>query len=93
MGELNSVAKQIHKMCPEAVEITLEDGTKATFQISRTEFFQQEFQAEGTRVDDDAEYRFVSSKDNESILVGRKGQDESEWTMLGAIRNVRKPIR
>lgn len=64
---------------------TRDDGTEAVFHISGAEFFQQEFQAEGTRVDDDADYRFVSSDDNETILVGRKGPEDSGWSMVGSI--------
>ena len=72
-------------MSPDPVALTLDDGTEAVFRISSAEFFQQEFQAEGTRVDDDAEYRFVTSEDNESILVGRKAPEDEHWSMIGKI--------
>ncbi|MFP8951940.1 transcriptional regulator [Natrialbaceae archaeon A-arb3/5] len=88
MAELNPVAKRIHQLSPDPVELTLDDGTTAVFRISGAEFFQREFQAEGVREDDDAAYRFVSSEDTESILVGRKGVDESEWTMIGTVTEV-----
>ncbi|UHQ98597.1 transcriptional regulator (plasmid) [Natrinema zhouii] len=86
MADLNPIAKRIHNVSPDPIRLTLDDGTKAVFHIFGAEFFQQEFQAEGTRVDDDdAEYRFVSSDDNETILVGRKGPEDSGWSMVGSI--------
>lgn len=88
MADLNPIAKRIHQISPEPVELTLSKGTTAVFHITGAEFFQQEFQAEGIREDDDADYRFITSTDNESILVGRKGVDESEWTMIGTVAEV-----
>ena len=85
MADLNPIAKQIHNVSPDPVRLTLDDGTEAIFHISGAEFFQQEFQAEGTRMDDDADYRFVSSDDNETILVGRKGPEDSGWSMVGSV--------
>lgn len=88
MADLNPIAKRIHNITPDPVRVTLEDGTEATFQFSWTEFFQQEFQAEGTRDGDDADYRLVSSEDNETILVGRQQTGEDGWEMIGAIESV-----
>ncbi|MFA9426560.1 transcriptional regulator [Natronorubrum sp. A-ect3] len=84
MADLNPIGKRIHNISPDPVRLTLDDGTEAVFRVSGAEFFQQEFQAEGTRDDDDgAAYRFVSSADNDAILVGRKGPDEKGWSMIG----------
>ncbi len=88
MADLNPIAKRIHQLSPDPVELVLDDGTAAVFHISGAEFFQQEFQAEGVREDDDAAYRFISSADNESVLVGRQGDDESDWTVVGAVTEV-----
>ncbi len=85
MADLNPIAKRIHNVTPKPVRLTLDDGTEAVFEMSWTEFFQQEFQAEGTRKGDDAEYRFISSEDNDSILVGRSGPDEEGWAAVGAV--------
>ena len=85
MADLNPIAKRIHNVTPEPVELTLADGTEAVFEFEWTEFFQQEFQAEGSRKDDEASYRLVSSDDNEDILVGRQPTGEDGWEMLGAI--------
>ncbi|SIR60174.1 transcriptional regulator [Natronorubrum thiooxidans] len=85
MAELNPIGKRIHHISPDPVRLTLEDGTEAVFHISGAEFFQQEFQAEGTRDDDEATYRFVSSADNDAILVGRQGLDEDGWSMIGEV--------
>ena len=88
MADLNPTAKRIHNLTPTPVRLTLNDGTEAVFEMAWTEFFQQEFQAEATRRDDDADYRLVSSEDNESILVGRSGADDEGWSMIGAIVEV-----
>jgi hypothetical protein len=85
MADLNPIAKRIHNLTPKPVRLTLDDGTEAVFQMSWTEFFQQEFQAEATRTDDDADYRLVSSQDNESILIGRSSADDDGWSMIGSI--------
>lgn len=85
MADLNPIAKRIHNVTPNPVRLTLDDGTQAVFQMSSTEFFQQEFQAEATRTDDDADYRLVSSQDNESILLGRNGVDDDGWSMIGSV--------
>ncbi|WP_248910288.1 hypothetical protein [Halocatena marina] len=88
MADLNPVAKRIHNLSPGPVKIILHDGTQIIFQISKAEFFQQEFQAEGTRENDQNLSRIVSSEDNESVLVGRKGPDEDTWSMIGRIQEV-----
>jgi len=85
MADLNPIAKRIHNVTPKPVRLTLDDGTEAVFEMSWTEFFQQEFQAEGSRQDDDADYRFVSSEDNDTILVGRSGPDEEGWSAVGSV--------
>lgn len=85
MADLNPIGKRIHNISPDPVRLTLDDGTEAVFHVSGAEFFQQEFQAEGTRVDDEATYRFVSSADNDAILVGRSGPDEEGWSMVGDV--------
>lgn len=85
MADLNPIAKRIHNLTPTPVRLTLDDGTEAVFQMAWTEFFQQEFQAEATRKDDDADYRLVSSDDNDAILIGRSGTDEDGWSMIGSV--------
>jgi hypothetical protein len=85
MADLNDIAKRIHNVSPNPVRLTLDDGSSAVYRMHSTEFFQQEFQAEGERVDDDAEYRLVTSADNESVLLGRKGADEDGWTMVAEV--------
>jgi len=88
MADLNPIAKRIHNVTPTPVRLTLDDGTEAVFELSWTEFFQQEFQAEGSRRGDAADYRLVSSEDNDSILVGRSGPDEEGWSMIGSVVEV-----
>ena len=88
MADLNPIAKRIHNVTPKPVRLQLDDGTAAVFEMSWTEFFQQEFQAEGSRRDDDAEYRLISSEDNDSILLGRSAPDEERWSMIGEVVEV-----
>ena len=88
MADLNPIAKRIHNVTPEQVELTLADGTEAVFEFEWTEFFQQEFQAEGSRIDDDANYRLVSSENNEDVLIGRQPTGGDGWEMLGEITAV-----
>lgn len=90
MADLHPIAKRIHNISPDPIELTLDDGTTAIFHISGAEFFQQEFQAEGTCEDDTADYRFITSKDNESILLGRKEPNKSDWSMVGSIIEAKK---
>ncbi|AGB37044.1 hypothetical protein [Natronococcus occultus] len=85
MAELNPIAKRMHNISPDPIELTFDDGRSAIFTLSGAEFFQQEFQAEGTCRDDDAAYRFISSSDNESVLVGRQGSNDSGWTNVGTV--------
>lgn len=85
MADLNPIAKRIYNVTPEPVRLTLDDGTEGVFRLSSAEFFQEEFQGEGSREDDDADYRFVTSEDNESLLVGRRGAGDDGWTMVGEV--------
>ncbi len=89
MADLNPLAKRIHNVTPDPVRLELDDGTEAVFHMAWTEFFQQEFRAEGHRTDDEFEYRLISSEDNEQILVGRKAADEDGWTMYGHVVSAR----
>jgi len=87
---LNDVARRIHNASPRPVRLTLEDGTTGVFHLHSTEFFQEAFQGEGAREGDDATYRFVTSEDNESVLVGRQAADEEGWTSLGRVVKVER---
>jgi hypothetical protein len=85
MADLNPVAKRMHNVSPDPVRLVLDDGSEGVFHLDSTEFFQQEFRAEGSREGDDAEYRFITSEDYESILVGRRGDDDEGWRMIGSV--------
>lgn len=85
MADLHPIAKRIHNVQPDPVRLTLDDDGTGIFHFSSTEFFQQEFRGEGTREGDDAEYRLVSSEDNERILLGHKGPDEESWSMVAEV--------
>lgn len=85
MADLHPVAKRIHNVQPDPVRLTIDDDETGVFRFSSTEFFQQEFRGEGTREGDDADYRLISSEDNERILLGRKGPDEDSWSMVAEV--------
>ena len=75
----------MHNVAPDPLRLELDDGTVDTFYLAGAEFFQETFPAEATRPDDDAAYRFVTSEDNESVLVGRQRPDEEGWTVIGTV--------
>jgi hypothetical protein len=85
MADLHPVAKRIHNVSPAPVRLTLDDDTTAVYRMHSTEFFQRDFQGEGERVDDDAEYRLVSTEDNDAVLLGRRRPDEEGWTTVGEV--------
>ena len=87
MADLHPIAKRIHNVQPRPVRLELDSGETGVYEFSSTEFFQQEFRGEGSRVDDDteAEYRLITSEDGEHVLLGRSDADEEGWSMVGAI--------
>ena len=88
MADLNTVAKQIHNLSPEPIRLFLSDGSSGIFEMNNTEFFQQEFQAEGSKQSDDAAYRFITSDDYEEVLVGKQEPGADEWTMICEVLRV-----
>jgi hypothetical protein len=85
MADLNRVAKRIHNISPKPVKLTLDDGSTAVYHLTSTQWFQTEFQGEGTRADDDADYRLTTTADESAVIVGRKGPDDEGWTMVGTV--------
>lgn len=87
MSDLNPVAKRIHNVSPDPVRLTLAGGDEAVYRFEGTEFFQQEFQGEGERVDsdEDATYRLITSEDGESVLLGRQAPGEEGWSLVGEV--------
>lgn len=80
-------AKRIYNVAPENVVLTFTDGESYEFEVSSAEFFQDDFQAEGTRVDDpDAAYRIAG--DEQSVVVGRQAAGESGWSAFGEVADV-----
>ncbi len=91
MADLNSLAKRVYNISPDPVRLELDDGTAGVFDFSSVEFFQQEFQGEATRRDDErAQYRVTTSADNESLIVGRQAPGASDWTMVGTVESVER---
>ncbi|WP_129113203.1 transcriptional regulator [Halegenticoccus tardaugens] len=90
MADLNPLAKRMYNVSPDPVRLTLDDGSSAVYHLRSAEFFQREFQAEGTREGDDAAYRFATTADNEGVLVGREGPDEDGWSTIGSVVEVER---
>ena len=84
MADLHPLAKQIHQTSPAPLRLELSDGTSGVFRMGHTEWFQTEFQAEGSRDGDDATYRFVT--DGDALLVGRETADG--WATVGTVTAV-----
>ncbi len=87
MADLHPIAKRIHNVQPHPVRLALDSGESGVFEFSSTEFFQQEFRGEGTRVDADtgADFRLITSEDGDRMLLGRSGPDEDGWSMVGEV--------
>ncbi|MFC7202383.1 transcriptional regulator [Haloferax namakaokahaiae] len=89
MADLNRTAKRMYNIHPHSMYLTVGD-IEGTFTLRSAEFFQTEFQAEGTRKDDDAVYRFTTTEDNETVIVGRQEAGEGGWTMVGEVETVER---
>lgn len=90
MSDLNRVAKRMYNIHPKAMSLTISDDTEGTFRLRSAEFFQTEFQAEGTRESDDALYRFATTDDNDAVVVGRQTPGEDGWSMVGTVTSVER---
>lgn len=84
---MNPHAKRIYNIAPDNVVLTFDDGETYEFAVASAEFFQDEFQAEGTRVGDPgASYRIVG--DDDGVAVGRQGPEEEGWSTFGEVVDV-----
>lgn len=90
MSDLNRLAKRMYNIHPKAMSLTVGDDVEGTFRLQSAEFFQTEFQAEGSRDGDDAVYRFATTDDNEAVVVGRQTPGEAGWTMVGEVTAVER---
>ncbi|EJN59312.1 hypothetical protein HSB1_27330 [Halogranum salarium B-1] len=90
MADLNRIAKRIHNISPKPLRLTLDDGSTAVYHLSSTEWFQTEFQGQGTREGDDADYRFTTTADESAVIVGRKGPNDDGWAMIGEVVEVER---
>lgn len=83
MADLNRVAKRMYNVTPDPLRLTFDDGTTGVFALASAEFFQQEFQAEGRRLDEEGRYRFTTTEDNTAVLVGKETDDG--WALVGHV--------
>ncbi|WP_416840696.1 transcriptional regulator [Haloferax sp. DFSO52] len=90
MSDLNRVAKRMYNIHPKAMSLVVGDELEGTFTLKSAEFFQTEFQAEGTRTGDDALYRFATTDDNEAVIVGRQAAGDDGWSMVGEVTSVER---
>ena len=95
MADLHPLAKQIHQASPAPLRLELSDGTSGVFRMGHTEWFQTEFQAEGTREGDDATYRFVTdgglAAHQQRVAVGDEpvGRETADgWAAVGTVTAV-----
>ncbi|KAB1193533.1 transcriptional regulator [Haloferax sp. MBLA0076] len=90
MSDLNRVAKRMYNIHPNAMYLVVDEELQGRFTLQSAEFFQTEFQAEGTREGDDALYRFATTEDNEAVIVGRQAPGEDGWSMVGDVESVER---
>lgn len=84
---MHAHAKRIYNIAPENVVLTFTDGETHEFEISSAEFFQDDFQAEAARPEDPgAVYRIAGDEDG--VVVGRQGPEESGWSAFGEVAGV-----
>jgi hypothetical protein len=81
---MNTLAKRIHNIAPEAVRLTLADGASLALTMRSAEFFQESFQAEG--VADGTTYRLVTDGADDPLLVAR--ETDGGWEVLGEVEDV-----
>ena len=90
MSDLNRVAKRMYNIHPNPMFLVVGDGIEGRFTLQSAEFFQTEFQAEGTRDGDDAVYRFATTDDNDAVIVGRQAPGDDGWSMVGEVESAER---
>jgi len=81
---MNTLAKRIHNIAPDPVRLTLAGGDTLELEIRSAEFFQEEFQAEGT--DGETTHRMITDGEDDPLLVARRTADG--WEVLGEVASV-----
>ncbi|ELZ82524.1 hypothetical protein C453_15603 [Haloferax elongans ATCC BAA-1513] len=90
MADLNRIAKRMYNIHPKPMRLVVGDDIEGTFTLDSAEFFQTDFQAEGSREGDDAVYRFTTTEDNDAVIVGRQDPDSDGWQMVGNVASVER---
>ncbi|WP_396611906.1 transcriptional regulator [Haloferax sp. S1W] len=90
MADLNRIAKRMYNIHPNSMHLVVGDDIEGTFTLDSAEFFQTDFQAEGTREGDDATYRFTTTEDNDAVIVGRQAHGDDGWQMVGKVVSVER---
>lgn len=84
---MNTLAKRIHNIAPDPLQLTFADETTVDLRIRSAEFFQESFQGEGIAIDTDETYRIVTEgEDDDTVVVGKQVDDG--WEVVGVITGV-----
>lgn len=83
---MNTLAKRVHNIAPDAVRLHFEGGGTVTLAMRSAEFFQESFQAEGVDGDTDTTFRLVTDGEDDPLLAAR--QTASGWEVVGEVRDV-----
>jgi hypothetical protein len=82
---MNTLAKRIHNLTPKDIELTFEDGETVRLDMRSAEFFQEEFQGEGTDPEGTT-YRLVSDGEEDPLVAGKETDDG--WVSVGRVTGV-----
>lgn len=85
---MHTLAKRIHNITPQDVQLTFEDGSVVVLEMRSAEFFQEAFQAEGIGPDG-VRYRLVTDGDDDPLVAGRETDDG--WATAGTVVDVEPP--
>jgi hypothetical protein len=83
---MNTLAKQVHNITPDSVQLLFADGSSVSIQMRSAEFFQEAFQAEGTD-EQGVVYRLVTDGEDDPLVAGRQ-LESGEWEAVGPIAEV-----
>ncbi|MFQ3318845.1 MAG: hypothetical protein ACI8UR_000010 [Natronomonas sp.] len=84
---MNTLAKRVHNITPDDVQLTFENGETVTLNMRSAEFFQEAFQAEGADADGTT-YRLVTDGEDDPLVAGKETKDG--WESVGEITAVER---
>lgn len=81
---MNTIAKRIHNIAPESLQLTFADGSTVDIRMRSAEFFQESFQGEGVTVNDGEVYRIITEGEENNTVVAGKQVDDG-WEIVGVV--------